>query len=159
MSRLIDHLQRQVESSRRLLAIVLAQSAAIRRRDVETILASLADVQSEMAYRARIETERESLIQSAAAERRVAPETVDLEAMLVGKPEAEATQARVHSAELIGLVTEIGRVHEQNRLLLRQELAFLDHLMRILSRTPQAGYSPRGWTSPPQRLNIVDARA
>ena len=85
MSRLVDHLQRQVESSRRLLAIVLAQSAAIRRRDVETILASLSDVQAEMAYRARIETERESLIQSAAAERSVAPETVDLEAMLVGK--------------------------------------------------------------------------
>jgi hypothetical protein len=159
MSRLTDHLQRQVESSRRLLEIVLSQSAAIRRRDVETILASLSDVQAEMAYRGRIESERESLIQSSAVERNVAPETVDLETMLIGKPEAEAAQARLHSAELIGLVTEIGRVHEQNRLLLRQELAFLDHLMRVLSRTPQAGYSPRGWTSPPQRLKIVDARA
>lgn len=159
MSRLLEHLQRQVESSRRLLEIVLSQSAAIRRRDVETILASLTDVQAEMAYRARIETERESLIRSAAAERNVAPELVNLETMLIGKPEAEAAEARAQSAELIGLVTEIGRVHEQNRLLLRQELAFLDHLMRVLSRTPQAGYSPRGWTPPPQRLNILDARA
>lgn len=159
MSRLLDHLQRQVESSRRLLEIVLSQSAAIRRRDVETILASLGDVQAEMAYRSRIETERESLIKSSATERNLAPEAVDLEVMLIGKPEAEAAQARAHSAELIGLVTEIGRVHEQNRLLLRQELAFLDHLMRVLSRTPQGGYSPTGWSTPPQRLNIVDARA
>ena len=47
------------------------------------------------------------------------------------------------SAELKGLVTETSRVHDQNRLLVRQELSFLDHLMRVLSGTPQSGYSAR----------------
>lgn len=159
MSRLLDHLQRQLESSRRLLEIVLIQSAAIRKRDVERVLASLADVQTEMAFRARLEGEREQLLCSAAAERGVAPETINLEAMLVGVPAPEAAEARARSAELIGLVTEIGRIHEQNRLLLRQELTFLDYLMRVLSGTPQAGYSPHGWASTPQRLKTVDARA
>ena len=33
-------------------------------------------------------------------------------------------------------------MHAQNRILIRQELAFLDHLMRLMSGVPQAGYSP-----------------
>jgi hypothetical protein len=159
VSALLDHLQRQLESSRRLLAIVLSQSAAIRRRDVETVLASLGEVQAEMNYRGRLEIEREQLLRSAATTRGVAPETLDLEGMLVGVPQLEANEARVRSAELIGLVTETGRVHEQNRMLLRQELTFLDHLMRVLSGTPQGGYSPTGWTATPTGLNAVDARA
>ncbi|HEX7083898.1 MAG TPA: flagellar export chaperone FlgN [Gaiellaceae bacterium] len=158
MSRLLDHLQRQLESSRRLLEIVLSQSAAIRRQDVETVLASLGDVQAEMAYRARLEGEREQILRSAAAAKGVSPEDVDLETILEDVPAAEAAQARALSAELLGLVTEVGRVHEQNRIVLRQELTFLDHLMRVLSGTPQAGYSPTGWTSVPQSLNVVDAR-
>jgi FlgN protein len=158
VNRLIDHLQRQLESSRRLLEIVLGQGAAIRRQDVETVLASLADVQAEMAYRARLEVERETLLRAAAAERGVAPETIDLEALLRGMPPAEAARARALSSELLGLVTEIGRIHEQNRILLRQELTFLDHLMRVLSGTPQAGYSPGGWTTTPHTVNVVDAR-
>jgi FlgN protein len=159
VSALLDHLERQLESSRRLLAIVLSQGAAIRRRDVETVLASLGDVQAEMNYRGRLETERESLLRSAATTRGVAPETLDLEAMLVGVPEPEANEARIRSAELVGLVTETGRIHEQNRLLLRQELTFLDHLMRVLSGTPQAGYSPTGWVASQSSMNAVDARA
>jgi phage host-nuclease inhibitor protein Gam len=158
MSRLTDHMQRQLESSRRLLEIVLLQSAAIRRQDVETVLASLADVQAEMGFRARLEVEREQLLNSAAAAHGVAPETVELETLLQGVPAAEAQQARAMSAELQGLLKEIGRVHEQNRILLRQELTFLDHLMRVLSNTPQAGYSPNGWSSVPQSHNVVNAR-
>lgn len=158
MSRLIEHLQRQLESSRRLLEIVLSQSAAIRRQDVETVLASLADVQAEMAYRARLEVERETILRSAAAAKGLVPEDVDLETILEDVPAPEAAQARALSAELLGLVTEIGRVHEQNRIVLRQELTFLDHLMRVISGTPQGGYSPSGWTTVPQSLNVVDAR-
>ncbi len=159
MSRLLEHLQRQLESSRRLLEIVLTQSAAIRRRDVEGVLATLADVQTEMAYRTRLENDRESLLRTAGNELGIAPEAINLEAMLVGVPEPEASVARERSAELVGLVTEIGRIHTQNRLLLRQELTFLDYLMRVLSGTPQAGYSPNGWAANPQRLKTVDARA
>jgi hypothetical protein len=158
VSRLIEHLQRQLESSRRLLEIVLSQSAAIRRQDVETVLASLADVQAEMAYRARLEVERETILRSAAAAKGLVPEDVDLETILEDVPAPEAAQARALSAELLGLVTEIGRVHEQNRIVLRQELTFLDHLMRVISGTPQGGYSPSGWTTVPQSLNVVDAR-
>jgi hypothetical protein len=159
VSRLTDHLQRQLESSRRLLEIVLSQRDSIRKQDVEAVLASLTDVQSEMGYRARLEQERDAILREAAAATGAAPDTLDLESVLVGMPEHEAAQARALSAELRGLISEVGRIHDSNRVLLRQELTFLDHLMRVLSGTPQAGYSPSGWTTARQTSNVVDARA
>jgi hypothetical protein len=159
MSALLAHLERQLQSSRRLLEIVLRQNSAIRRQDVETVLASLADVQAEMAHRARLETERETILRTAAAERGVAPAEVDLDALLAAEGSADAQKARAMSGELFGLVSEVGRVHEQNRLLLRQELSFLDHLMRVLSGTPQGGYSAGGMTAPAAAVATVDARA
>lgn len=159
MSVLIAHLERQIESSRRLLKIVLSQGESIRRQDVEGVLARLADVQTEMAQRARIELERDDLLRSEATRIGVAPETLDLEAMLAGRPAAEGIHARALSGELKGLLAEIGNVHDQNRVLLRQELTFLDHLLRVVSGSPQGGYSRAGWSAPPSRFSAVDARA
>ena len=48
-------------------------------------------------------------------------------------------RARALSAELRGTLSETARIHGQNRVLIRQELAFLDHLMRVLSGTPEGG--------------------
>ena len=159
MSVIVEHLARQLGSSRRMLEIVITQREAIRRQDVESVLASLAEVQAEMGYRARLEQERDMLLAHAAAERNVAPETLTLDDMLVGRPADECMQARTMSAELRGLIVEVGRIHDQNRLLIRQELAFLDHLMRVLSGTPQGGYSSNGWMSMPQTATVVDAKA
>jgi hypothetical protein len=156
---LIEHLDRQIESSRRLLKIVLAQGESIRRQDVEGVLARLADVQMEMAQRGRIELERDDLLRSEATRIGVAPDTLDLEAMLAGRPAAEGIHARAKSAELKGLLSEIGNVHDQNRVLLRQELTFLDHLLRVVSGSPQGGYSRAGWSTTPSLVSAVDARA
>ena len=159
MSALLEHLRRQRESSQRLLEIVMTQGAAIRDQDVATVLSSLGDMQGEMGYRDRLEHEREQLLLDASVALGVAPDTIDLEAMLAGRPAAEAAQARELSAELRGLITEVGRIHNENRILIRQELAFLDHLMRALSGTPQTAYSPTGWDPAPKTVNLLDARA
>jgi FlgN protein len=159
VSLLHDHLDRQLGSSRRLLEIVLNQSAAIRRQDVATVLASLGDVQAEMGYRAQLEVERARLLTAVAQRRGLEVSDVDLETVLLDLPSEEADEARAMSAELVGLVKEIGRIHDQNRVLLRQELTFLDHLMRALSGTPQGGYSPAGWVNAPTTMSTVDARA
>jgi hypothetical protein len=159
-ARLVEHLKKQLESSRRLLEIVIAQRDSIRRQNVEEVLASLSEVQTEMAYRARLEAERDAILHEAALATGTPAEALDLEAVLVGVPPHEASVARALSAELRGLITEIGRIHDQNRVLIRQELTFLDHLMRVLSGTPQAGYSnTAGWASAPTFNNVVDARA
>jgi hypothetical protein len=159
VSALLEHLRRQRESSQRLLEIVMAQGAAIRDQDVATVLGTLSDLQAEMGYRDRLEREREQILAQAAVELGAAPDTIDLEAILVGRPTDEARQARELSAELRGLIGEVGRIHNENRILIRQELAFLDHLMRALSGTPQTAYSPTGWDPAPKTVNLLDARA
>ena len=159
MSTVVEHLDRQVESARRMLGIVLSQSAAIRDRDVEGVLVKLAELQGEMVHRAHLEQERDVLIRSASATLGMAPADVDLEAMLTLEPLGDSQHARSLSAELKGLVSETSRVHDQNRLLVRQELSFLDHLMRLLSGTPQSGYSATGLTDTPQLANAINARA
>ena len=156
---ILAHLDKQVESARRLLGIVIEQSAAIRQQDVEGVLVKMAELQGEMVTRAQLEQERDHLIQSAAVQLGVTTDEVDLDAMLTLEPQLDGQHARSRSAELKGLVTETSRVHDQNRLLVRQELSFLDHLMRVLSGTPQSGYSKSGTSATPQISNAINAHA
>jgi flagellar biosynthesis/type III secretory pathway chaperone len=160
MTGLLEHLERQLQSARRLLRIVIAQRDAIRKQDVETVLAQLGEVQTEMALRMQLETERDELIDNAGRHLGVAPETIDLEALAGLVPADEADELREKSTELRGLFSEIALVHAQNRVLIRQELSFLDHLIRVLSGTPQSGYSPFGdRPASPRVSTVVDARA
>jgi hypothetical protein len=53
-----------------------------------------------------------------------------------------AQLARERSAELRGLLAEIQREHLVNRALMRQELAFLDHLVRLVGAEDETGYRP-----------------
>jgi hypothetical protein len=158
MIQLVEHLKRQVESARKLLGIVLAQAEAIKKQDVETLLARLADVQMEMRTRERLERERDELIRAAAGQLGVHVSQIDIESIAGLVPADEAHEARGLSAELRGLLAEIARVHSTNRVLIRQELSFLDHLMRVISGQPEAGYSPAGWTRAPQGVRTVYAR-
>lgn len=158
MTELTTHLERQVESSRRMLAVVLSQACAIRERDVDSVLQTLAEMQGEMLQRAKLEDERSDLIGRAADTLELSPAGIDLETMLRVEPVGERARARALSAELTGLLSEIQRVHDQNRVLIRQELSFLDHLMRMLAGTVRTGYSPAGTTHAPQLVNAVNAR-
>ena len=54
---------------------------------------------------------------------------------------AEAELAHTRSAELQGLLAELQREHTTNQALMRQELAFLDHLLRLVDpEAPVPGY-------------------
>jgi hypothetical protein len=158
MTELLEHLESQLESARRMLGIVLSQGESIRAQDVEGVLARLGDVQAEMVKRVVLERERDRLLADAASVLGMPAAELTLESLLVLVPDAGAARAREMSAELRGLLSEISRVHAQNRILIRQELAFLDHLMRVLSGAPQAGYSPFGESAAPQPANVVDMR-
>jgi len=159
MTGLIDHLERQLASARRLLQTVIAQRDAIRAQDVESVLARLAEVQQEMGRRMQLERERDVLLDQASTALRRPASDLPLEMILVLVPAGDAVRARTLSAELRGTLSETARVHGQNRVLIRQELAFLDHLMRVLSGTPEGAYSAGGASpSTPQILNLVDTR-
>jgi hypothetical protein len=156
---LVPHLEQQVASARRLLRIVLAQGEAIRAQDTEGVLALLADIQTELTTRDRLEIERDGILRAAGIRLGIAIDQVDLEAVLAVAPAHEAGPARALSSELRGLLQEVERTHDTNRVLIRQELSFLAHLMRVLSGAPSAGYSATGWTAAPQAARAVDARA
>jgi len=156
---LIDHLERQLASAQRLLQTVIAQRDAIRAQDVEGVLARLAEVQQEMGRRMQLERERDVLLDQASTALRRPASDLTLEMILVLVPAGDAVRARTLSAELRGTLSETARIHGQNRVLIRQELAFLDHLMRVLSGTPEGAYSAAGGaSSTPQILNLIDTR-
>jgi len=156
---LLDHLDAQLESSRRLLKILIDQTDAIRRQDVDAVLARLTDVQAELAQRDRLERERSGILGDAGRELGLDPEQVELDDLLLLAEPDEAAAARLKSAELKGLLSELARVHGHNRVLIRQELAFLDHLMRALAGQPEGGYTPSGRVYAERGPTTVDTRA
>jgi hypothetical protein len=155
---LLDHLDAQIASARRLYGTILAQGQAIRARDVEGVIARLSDVKTEMSLRASLEEERTEVLVRAGVALGVAAPHVTLDAITTLMPANEAAQARQRSAELRGLLAEIAREHGINRALMRQELAFLDHLTRLIGQEPESGYGPSGPEKSPIH-HVVDAQA
>jgi hypothetical protein len=141
---LLVHLDAQISSARRLLGFVLAQGKAIRARDVDAVIARLTDIQTEMGRRSSLEQDRAGLLQRAGAALGVSVAAVTLEHLCGLVSPAAAQAARDRSAELRGLLAEIAREHGINRALMRQELAFLAHLTRLIGHEPEAGYAQPG---------------
>ena len=155
---LLVHLDTQINSAQRLLALVLGQGKAIRARDVDVVLAKLADVQTEMGRRGALEQDRAALLQRAGAALGLPAAQVTLEHLCVLVSPGAAETARQRSAELRGLLAEIAREHGINRALMRQELSFLDHLVRLIGQEPDTGYSPGGTEAAPT-YRVIDAQA
>jgi len=140
----VEHLDAQLESARRLLDLILRQGVAIRAQQVDDVLARLSDIQVEMELRGQLEQQRTALLNRAGAQLGVAGHAITLDAMASLMDPATAAAARQRSAELRGLLTEIQREHTVNRALMRQELAFLDHLTRTMSGQEDLGYRRPG---------------
>jgi hypothetical protein len=141
----LAHLDTQIGSATQLLAIVLRQGKAARAADAPTVLDCVSELQAQMDARSVLEQQRTSLLQRAGALLGTPAETVTLEQLIaVTMSAADARTARTRSAELRGLLAEVEREHICNRGLMRQELAFLDHLLRLAGPAPAAGYESDG---------------
>jgi FlgN protein len=159
---LLVHLDAQIASARRLLALVLEQGKAIRGRDVEAVLGRLADVQTEMGRRGALEQDRAAILQRAGAALGVTAAEVTLERLCALVTPGAARSARERSAELRGLLAEIAREHGINRALMRQELAFLAHLTRLVGHeAPEPGYGRPDGAAPaaPSVHRVLDLQA
>jgi SpoVK/Ycf46/Vps4 family AAA+-type ATPase len=160
----LDHLDAQLASARCLLDAVLRQGVATRRQDVDAVLACLTQIQGEMERRGRLEEQRTKLLVSAAARLQRQPHEVTLDALASLMTAAEGQAAKERSAELRGLLAEIQREHHVNRALMRQELAFLDHLVRTFAADETPGYRPPAEHNtmaavPMQRHRVLDLQA
>ena len=111
-----------------------------------------------MSQRADLEEQRTNLLVRAGIALGVPAPQVTLDAMTMLMPVNEGARARQRSAELRGLLAEIAREHGINRALMRQELAFLDHLVRLIGHEPETGYRPGG-NEPAPTYRVVDAQA
>jgi hypothetical protein len=141
----LQHLDEQLASSRRLLEQVLRQGQAIRARRVDEVLTIMAEIQGEMERRVRMDRDRTTILTHAGARLGIPAHQVTLEVMSGLLSAAEAPQARGRSAEFRGLLAEIAREHTVNRTLMKQELAFLDHLTRLMGGGEETGgYRPPG---------------
>ena len=138
---LLVHLDTQINSARKLLSLILEQGKAIRARDVDAVLGRLTEVQTEMGRRGALEQDRAALLQRAGAALGVPAAQVTLERLCALVTPGAAATARERSAELRGLLAEIAREHGINRALMRQELAFLAHLTRLVGQDTEPGYT------------------
>jgi len=128
----LEHLDAQIGSARRLLAHILRQSEAIGLRDVDGVIAAMTDIQGEMASRERLECERVELFCRAGSMLGMPPESVTLTDLTAFMTQACSDDARIRSAELRGLLVEVEREYAINRELMRRELSFLEHLTSML---------------------------
>ena len=140
----IAHLDAQLVSARKLLGIVLEQSAAIRRRDVQQVVALTGALQAELQRRALLEHNRAALLDRAGAHLGVSPTAVSMSLLDAVMDPARAPLAHARSAELRGILDEVQREHHVNRALMNQELAFLDHLLRLTDADRHLGYDAAG---------------
>ncbi len=161
---LLDHLSDQTESARTLLDAVLRQGQFVRARNVEGVLGCLAEIQSEMERRSAMERARTAILTHAANHLQLPVHTVTIDHLVGLVSEAEGELALRRSHELRGLLAEVGREHAVNRVLMRQEMAFLDHLTRLIGGDAQPGYRPpsEGATEPhaaTSSLRLLDMSA
>ena len=140
----IAHLDAQLVAARRLLQVVLEQGAAIRNRDVRNVVQLTGVLQAELHRRQLLENERLMLLQRAGVRLGVPGGSVTL-ALLETLMDPESAQvAGARSSELRGLLETVQREHHVNRALMSQELAFLDHLLKLAGIGGHASYDATG---------------
>ena len=140
----LAHLDAQLVAARRLLQVVLEQGAAIRRRDVKAVVALTGILQAELQRRQLLDAERMRLLERAGARLGVIAGQVTLARLETLLDPQAAQMARERSSELRGLLGETKREHHVNRALMSQELAFLDHLLRLAGEGSDTVYDHAG---------------
>jgi hypothetical protein len=164
---LLAHLSGQIASVQRLLEIVIEQGAAIRARDVHTVVRLAGLLHGELSRRELIERERERLLALAGERLGVAPELVSVTRLAALMDPLAARQVSERSAQLRGLLEELRREYSCNRAIMQIELSFLDHLMQSLALDGRVhGYDQRGTAggeggrvASPGALHVLDLQA
>jgi hypothetical protein len=161
----LAHLDAQIESARSLLEVVLEQGAAIRARDVQTVVRLAGILRGEMGRRQLLEEERLRLLARCGERLGVSAEAVTLGLLSTLTDDLSAERASARSAELKGLLHELQREHSCNRALMQIELGFLDHLLGMLSLDGVSGYDTNGSSKsitrphPHGALHVLDLHA
>lgn len=142
---LIRHLDDQLRSAERMLDLVLRQARAVRTREIDTVLALVGQIQAEADARGRLEADRTALLTRAGQALGVHGSAITIDAFCSLLDPATARDARERSDRLRGVLREVRDEHIVVRALMRQELAFVDHLVRLMGNgedTTGGTYAP-----------------
>jgi flagellar biosynthesis/type III secretory pathway chaperone len=139
---LLAHLATQIESAQRMLAVVREQGAAIRERNVPEVVQLATALQTEMHRRELLEADRGRLLLRAAPRLGVDPADITMKTLAEWMDPEPAGLALARTQELRSILEIIQREHNTNRALMQQELAFLDHLLRLAGSA--GGYGTDG---------------
>ncbi len=143
-NQVIAHLEMQLVAARRLLGVVLEQGAAIRNRDVRSVVHLTGLLQAELERRRLLENERMLLLARAGVRLGANPAGITVAMLETVMDPDSARLAAARSAELRGLLEEVQREHYVNRALMSQELAFLDHLLKLAGLGGDESYNAGG---------------
>ena len=161
----LAHLDEQLVSARGLLAVVLEQGAAIRAREVQTVVRLAGMLRGEMERRSLLEERRATLLAACGERLGIPTHQVTLPALAAIFAPLDMERAQARSAELRGLLAELQREHTVNRSLMQIELGFLDHLMGMLALDGVSGYDTSGTSTsisrprPHGALHVLDLHA
>jgi len=161
----LAHLAKQLESARRMLALVNEQGAAIRGRDVQNVVRLAGALQVEMHRREVVDSERERLLGRLAGSLALDADGLQLSSVQALLDYDSALLARARSVELTKIREEINREHHTNRVLMAQEMAFLDHLLRLVGGGGTGAYdadadsSTRSGVNAHTRKRVFDLEA
>jgi hypothetical protein len=166
---LIAHLDAQLRSADRMLELVLEQGRAIRARDVQRVLEIVGRLQAETDARVALEGDRTALLTAAGNALGVHGSAITIDAFCSLLDPATASEAKERSNRLKGVLREVRDEHLVARAMMRQELAFVDHLVRLLgagddsatgaySRPADAAVN-RSQPAAPQTHRLLDLQA
>jgi hypothetical protein len=150
---ILAHLETQMASARRMLAVVLEQATAIRQRSVPNIVRLAGALQAEMHRREVIELERNRLMERAGVKLGIGAGDVSIKLLTSVMDDEAAVEVRARTTELRRMLSEIQHEHEVNRALMQQELSFLDHLLRLAGGP--GGYSAAGERVTMRKRNLM----
>jgi len=154
---ILAHLENQLESARRMLAVVQEQGAAIRERRVPEVVQLATSLQTEMHRRELIEVERLRLLERASVQLGIGAADINMKMLTVLMDPETAAFATARTQELRSILGVIQREHTTNRALMTQELAFLDHLLRLAGSA--GGYATDGNQAAVRRPPVFDLEA
>ena len=140
----VAHLEAQLVAARRLLQVVLEQGAAIRNRDVRGVVALTGVLHAELQHRQLLETERLALLERAGVRLGISGGSITMALLETLMDGDSALVAGARSSELRGLLEVVQREHHVNRALMSQELAFLDHLLKLAGVAGDESYNAGG---------------
>jgi hypothetical protein len=155
---LIAVLRRQADSLEAALLLTEAQTSAIARRDIDAVSSLAISLETEVVTGRRLEQKRRGFAASLANALGVEEQDTTLGTLAAALPKTDARALLAAGETVIRAVERLARQSAANRVLLENELAVIDHVMRIAHHSEPVSYRGSG-AYQSESIPLLDTRA